>query len=135
MHHLACFFYTVSFFFSDKKRHVSSSGNMNHVAFYSRLTHKKPHLYAGQDIVYNEVTMDLGGAYLDSRRTFVAPTEDIYVFTASMLATDKTADAKITKNGHGIVYMHSKPWKQASQHVHLIAGDDMSVSRKLLQRH
>ena len=75
------------------------------VAFSVRLsTNSTPPLSLNKEIVFNDILINVGSAYNNSRGTFVAPVPGVYFFTTSLLAYGKTSHhAKLVKNGQELV--------------------------------
>ncbi|XP_052780128.1 heavy metal-binding protein HIP-like [Mya arenaria] len=109
------------------KRHA----NTNAVAFFAKLTNHLTNLGVGQDVVFDDVTTNIGQAYNSHHGVFIAPTPGIYVFSATLLKAYQanTIDHFIwAKNGQVVCRLYSNTDPSGSTIVvELQQGDDISI--------
>ena len=82
-----------------------------------------------QDIIFDNVTLNLGNAYMDRHGVFIAPVPGVYVFSVTLLDTGNKSHAFVEKNGNMLAVLHNELWKQSSQTVitELHKGDDVAI--------
>lgn len=113
------------------------------VAFHATLAggHAIRHLHINQTIIFDNVMLNLGGAYRSQHGLFVANTPGIYIFSVSIMALSGGIDSTmvfIMKNGQEVAAAiadgRGSPHDQGSTTVvlQLLVGDEVWVS---VQRH
>ena len=103
---------TAFFLFPGKDIHVRSSivknnrirqvENETPVAFLATLTNHAENLGANQNIAFDDVITDIGGAYNSHGGLFIAPVSGIYVFSTSIMSSIQT-DSHFAFKRNGIL--------------------------------
>ena len=70
------------------------------VAFYAGLSNSKTYQY-GQNIIFDNVTLNIGTHYIPSHGIFVAPTSGLYVFSVTLMTSGLT-------DTHAAIYINEK---------------------------
>lgn len=99
------------------------------VAFFATLNNHSTNTNPNQDIIFENVVTNIGGAYHEAHGLFVAPRPGVYVFSTSILTTGQHAHVKIVKNGQMLARLDPDDWEQTSQMVvvQLKTGDDIAI--------
>ena len=104
--------------------------NRSRVAFFARTSSHSPKLQPNQDIVFDDVVTNIGGAYNNHHGTFVAPTSGVYVFHTSVLTVGHALTAKVVKNGQTLArLLDSRDRDHAGQTVIVVLnkGEDIYI--------
>ncbi|XP_052820469.1 heavy metal-binding protein HIP-like [Mya arenaria] len=109
--------------------------NTRAVAFFATLTNDVQHLGVNQNIVFNNAITNVGGAYNAHQGAFIAPVKGIYVFSATLLASNHDDDhLKWVRNGQTLcfIYVHSAGYDSSGSSVvvELDVGDDISIQNR-----
>ncbi|XP_052777764.1 uncharacterized protein LOC128215078 [Mya arenaria] len=113
---------------SKDRRHADTRA----IAFFATLSTDIAHVGIGQDIAFDNVITNTGGAYNNHHGVFTAPVNGIYVFSATLLALGTDNDhLKWIKNGQTLcyLYVHDAGYDSSGSTivVQLNTGDDVSI--------
>ena len=116
------------FFHSGEKRQVNNPNDMG-VAFFATMINHSTNTNRNQDIIFENVVTNIGGAYHGAHGLFVAPRPGVYVFSTTILTNGHNAHVKIVKNGQMLARLDPEDWEQTSQMavVQLKTGDDIAI--------
>ncbi|XP_045200120.2 uncharacterized protein LOC123554206 [Mercenaria mercenaria] len=108
------------------RRRVRRANVESPTAFSASITSDQEHLGQGQDITFDHVITNVGGAYNNHHGSFIAPVSGTYVFYFSLHSPGARADLMVNGTAIANLYIGND---QASQQVivTLKAGDDVSV--------
>lgn len=116
-----------------KKSPLRRAANEDTVAFLAGLTDVLTHEGAMQNIAFDTVITNVGGAYNSHAGVFIAPVPGVYVFATTIMSYGGATDTfHILKNGTRVagLYHNSQSHETTSMTVvlELKQGDDVSVA-------
>ena len=104
------------------------------IAFYALLNNHALHTGVNQNIVFENVVTNIGGAYSGSLGAFVAPVTGIYVFSTSILGySTQTEHYSLNRNGQTVGMMYGDATKapypdpSLTAVLYLHQGDNVEV--------